>query len=329
MQGGQGGGSGSGSGSGAGGGVPGSSAGCTSYTQTSDPTQVGVNPCVYYVPSAVSQITGNTSGSSADSLLNALNGGSGSASNTSGTGTANSGGSSTAASANTNASPQGVLQQVVNGTNVGGLNANSQNASFNSSGVLGNIIFTNGGGTILASTINPGNNSAVSSFYGADVSTQPKNAVSGMCQNRPWSSNFLSNIIPPSFFDSLCQWGGFKVGIPAPVQTQVTLQQTVVAPKKSPVATTTVATTTSAVPARVQIWAVPSSVRLGARTSIFWNTQGVTNCTETSPDGSFTQSTLSGAQATVPITAATTFTISCLDSGGHPVSDYVTVHIAI
>jgi hypothetical protein len=85
--------------------------------------------------------------------------------------------------------------------------------------------------------------------------------------------------------------------------------------------------TTPVVPGRVDIWAVPPSVALGARATIFWNTENVSNCTETSPDGSFRQTSLSGGAATVPLTEPTTFTISCLDSGQNPTTDYVTVNI--
>jgi hypothetical protein len=79
----------------------------------------------------------------------------------------------------------------------------------------------------------------------------------------------------------------------------------------------------------VDIWAVPAAVPLGARTTIFWNTQGVTNCTETSPDGSFNQNSLSGGAATVPITGATTFSISCDAPDGSHVTGYVVVNLAI
>ncbi|MBV9159462.1 MAG: hypothetical protein JO019_02600, partial [Candidatus Kaiserbacteria bacterium] len=164
------------------------------------------------------------------------------------------------------------------------------------------------------------------------------------------SGNFLSYIIPPSFFDGLCNLRGYQVGAlpaPAPVATtspvQVQLTQTsdnakpvVVTPitVTKPAATTTKttsknATTTPTVEPKADIWAVPPSVSLGARTSIFWNTQGVTSCTETSPDGSFSHDSLSGGASTVPITAATTFTISCLAPGGGHITNFVTVNLAI
>jgi hypothetical protein len=105
-------------------------------------------------------------------------------------------------------------------------------------------------------------------------------------------------------------------------------QQTQTQTVAQPAPTSSAATTTTSTPAQAQIWAVPASVPLGARTSVFWNTQGVTNCTETSPDGSFTENSLSGAAATVPLTGATTFTISCVDPSGNPVTNYVTVEIS-
>jgi hypothetical protein len=81
-------------------------------------------------------------------------------------------------------------------------------------------------------------------------------------------------------------------------------------------------------PARVDIWAVPASVPLGARTTVFWNTENVTNCTETSPDGNFNQTSLTGGAATVPLTGPTVFTISCLDSQHNPTTNYITVRIS-
>jgi hypothetical protein len=74
---------------------------------------------------------------------------------------------------------------------------------------------------------------------------------------------------------------------------------------------------------------VPSSVTLGARSTIYWNTQGVQNCTETSPDGSFHANTLSGGASTVPITSQTIFSISCVDSQQRPVTDFVRVKIGL
>jgi hypothetical protein len=78
---------------------------------------------------------------------------------------------------------------------------------------------------------------------------------------------------------------------------------------------------------QADIWAVPSSVPLGARTTVFWNAKGVTSCTETSPDGSFSQSSLSGGAATVPLSGPTTYTISCTTPAGGHITNYVTVQL--
>jgi len=194
-------------------------------------------------------------------------------------------------------------------------------------GVFGNILLDQNGATIFASTINAANNSETSGFYGGSTVSGTGGFATTLCQNRPWASNFLENIIPATFFDSLCQWGGYQVGQPA--QPQVTLVQTQsAAPVSKPVTTTTAATSTPTVPAQAQIWAVPSAVPLGARTSVFWNTQNAVSCTESSPDGNFSQNSLSGVASTVPLTGATTFTISCLDQGGNPITDFVTVQIS-
>jgi hypothetical protein len=200
----------------------------------------------------------------------------------------------------------------------------------NVGGAQGNIQVVPNGATIVANTVDTGSNSAVAGFYGADTlgAQQPTSLVAQLCQNRPWAGNFLSYIIPPSFFDGLCQWQGYTVGTPpaqqSSPQSNVTLTQQSVPATSAP-------TTPSAptVQPQVQIWAVPASVPLGARTTIDWAAQGVSNCTETSPDGSFSQNSLQGSAATVPLTGATTFTISCQAPDGTPVTDYVTVNIAI
>lgn len=231
---------------------------------------------------------------------------------------------------------QGGLSQIFQ--TIGGLLAGSSTtqgpggvSSSGFPGVLGNILLDQNGATIFAQTVNSANNSETSGFYGSNTfGGQPQSIASQLCQGRPWASNFLADIIPPTFFDSLCQWGGYQVGqLQQTTQPQVTLSQQ--AQSQTTIQTQTSssqqqATTTSE--AQVEIWAVPSSVPLGVRTSVFWNTQDVTQCTETSPDGSFSDNSLSGAAATVPITKATTFTISCLDVNGSPVTDYVTVEIS-
>jgi hypothetical protein len=197
-------------------------------------------------------------------------------------------------------------------------------------GLTGNIFLTPGGVTIVANSQNTGN-TTVAGFYGSNTlgTQQPQGLAARMCQNRPWSG-FLSALIPPSFFDGLCSWQGYQVGTSTPQQTVpvVEVQQTKPSPVTKPTTpppTPAVATST----AQVKIWAVPATVALNTRTSIFWSAQGVTQCTESSPDGSFNQSSLSGGAATVPLVSATTFTISCLDSAGNPVTGYVTVNLSL
>lgn len=198
----------------------------------------------------------------------------------------------------------------------------------NPGGAQGNIQIVPNGATIVANTVDTNSNTAIAGFYGADTlgAQQPTSLVGQLCQNRPWAGSFLTYLIPPTFFDGLCQWQGYQVGTPPAPQVQresgVTLTQ-----KKVPAPATT--TPAQTVQPKVKIWAVPAAVPLGARATIDWNTQGVADCAETSPDGSFSQNSLRGSSATVPLTGATTFTISCQAPDGTPVTDYVTVNIAI
>ncbi len=207
--------------------------------------------------------------------------------------------------------------------------------------VSGNIVTTPNGGTFTANSTN--GDTEVAGFFGGNTIAGAVTAlVSSWCTSRPWSTNFLANIFPPSFFDGLCTWAGYTVGPTAATQAsanpQVSLTQTSVQQTRTPAKTTTPANTTQSPPAasttlsvvpKVDIWAVPASVTLGARTTIYWNTQGVTGCAETSPDGSFSENTLSGGANTVPLTQATTYSISCVDTKGNPVTGYVTVSMAI
>lgn len=210
-------------------------------------------------------------------------------------------------------------------------------------GASGDIFLTNSGATIYAGAQNVGNNTVVAGFYGSDTfgGQQPQGLVAQMCQSRPWASGFLSSIIAPSFFDGLCSWRGYQVGTPQVSTPVVQIQQS--APQQQTTSQNTTASTstnsntnsntnsglTSSVPPKVSIWASPASVPLATRTSIFWNTQGVTQCKETSPDGNFNQSSLSGGASTVPLTGPTTFTIACLDVNGNPVTGSVTVNLSI
>jgi hypothetical protein len=194
-------------------------------------------------------------------------------------------------------------------------------------GVSGDIQYSNSNVTVLVNNVDTKAGTQVAGFYGTDAGGQPTSVITGMCKGRPWSSNFLSFIIPASFFDSLCELRGYKVGTPAapaPVVKVVKTVQTIVK-----AATSTAATSTGPyVPPVADIWAVPASVPLGARTTVFWNAKGVTSCTETSPDGSFSQNSLSGGAATVPLAGPTTYTISCLTPAGDHITNYVTVNLS-
>lgn len=193
-------------------------------------------------------------------------------------------------------------------------------------GPSGDIKYLNGGATFTGGTTDAESNSTVAGFYGSSFSGQPQGFVGRMCESRPWANNFLSVIVPPSFFDGLCTSRGYQVG--PPPAPEPTLEQTPIQPQETPIPSQPTEPATSAAP-RVDIWAVPASVPLNARTTVFWNTQGVVSCTVTSPDGSFSEDSLSGGAATVPLVGPTTFTISCLDQGGNPVTDYVTVNLSI
>jgi len=207
----------------------------------------------------------------------------------------------------------------------------TQQGGMRPAGATGDIVVLDNGATIIVGTNDPDKNSQTVGFLGTNTfgGENPTGLVGQLCQNRPWASNFLSYVVPATFFDGLCSWRGYQVGLPIATSTpQVTVTQSEPRPVQvttPPASTTPVQTVES----KVDVWAVPASVPLGARTSVFWNTQGVASCTISSPDGSFNQSTLSGGASTVPLTTATTYTISCLKADGSPITDYVTVNIAI
>lgn len=258
-------------------------------------------------------------------------------SNLGNTGSVSTGGTS----GNTNSTTAGSAS--TGGTNGGGtgasLNFNTPQSIVQSiiqknlpPGAYGDVKILSNGTTIIAGMRE--NNTEVAGFYGSN-STSGTSAVAKMCANRPWASNFLSYVIPPSFFDSLCSWRGYTVGGGVKTTTTTTtgtlptLKSVTGGTTKTITTATKPATTTAPVTAIVDIWASPSTVPLGARTSVFWNTQGVTDCIETSPDGSFAHATLKGGASTVPLTSATTYTISCVAPNGAHVTDNVIVQIAL
>ena len=308
---------GGGSGSGGGGGIAPAAGtpGCTTFYQVTTPT---ADPCAIYTPSSSNGI--NTSSlplNTSSDLLNALTGNTPSASVSSAIDTL---GTPTT-------TPTPPVPVPTSGT------AAVPAPIGLTSGVSGDIRTLDGGATVIINNQNTKANTEVAGFYGSDTAgtQQPQGLVAGMCQSRPWATNFLNYIIPPSFFDSICSLRGYQVGQPK----TITVVKTVTSPRPTaprPVATTTAATTTAptgpVIPPEANIWAVPTSVPLGSRTTIFWNTKGVTSCQITSPDGSFTQTSLSGGGATVPLSGATTFTISCLTPSGSHITNYTTVNLS-
>lgn len=324
------GGSGSGSGSGAGTGTT-----CSTYTQTSDQLIAASNPCYQYVPSVSSTLNDTTGvtgvGNNVSDLLNqalggSTNGGTNSNTNTNtvdvGTVLSQATGSGATATSSASTTPQVIFSTTQAVSNP----ANQANLA---PGFSGDIKLLNAGGTVFGGSRDTVTNTVTTGFFGADtLGAQPQSVVGNLCKNRPWASNFLSYVVPATFFDSLCSLRGYTVGTPAPAQTTtVTVVQS--APQQTGATPAAPTKPVSTVEPKVDIWASPATVPLGSRTLIFWTSQGVEQCTEASPDGNFSQSTFSGGASTAPITGPTTFTISCLTADGTPITDNVTVNIAI
>lgn len=295
--------------------------GCAQYYNVTTPSS---DPCAVYVP-PVSDSLGSSTGSAANDLISSLLGGAFGSSGGSGNGSNSAGGSSSGGSSGSNpqsgGAGEGSGQQGGNNYNGGVLSAVP--------GVSGDIQYSSSSVTVLVNNVDSKTGTQVAGFYGTGANGQPTTVIGGMCQSRPWSSNFLSFIIPASFFDSLCELRGYKVGTPVAAAPPT---HTSSAPKVTkPAATTTPPVATSTGPyvePQADIWAVPANVPLGARTTVFWNAKGVTSCQETSPDGSFSQNSLSGGAATVPLAGATTYTISCLTPAGDHITNYVTVNLS-
>lgn len=319
---------------GAGSGSGGGTGGCSSYYQVSTPS---TDPCAYYVPQTSNSIatgstTGTGSGNSASDLLNAL-GNSNNLGNTTGN-------TNISTNINTNANASTATATAVVATTTGNRSSSTvlfiRQQSNLTPGLSGDIRVSQNGATLIISNPNAQKNTIVAGFLGTNVSGtfQPQGVVQGWCQNRPWVSNFLSFIIPATFFDNLCTLRGYRVGPPpAPTAPAVSLTQTKIIqkPAPKPVATTTAATSTkqNLPPPQVDIWAVPASVPLGTRTTVFWSSKNTVSCLVKSPNGSFNQTTLSGGGATVPLSGVTTFTISCEGADGTHATDFVTVGLSL
>lgn len=189
-------------------------------------------------------------------------------------------------------------------------------------GISGDLKIIGTAVTAFVSNRDAVNNAQVSGFYGRSAPTQAAavQVVTMMCRTRPWASNFLSFIVPATFFDSICTLRGFPVGQPAAKGGSKT---TGVGGKSK----TTPPPPPPYVKPKVDVWAVPESVRSGFRASIFWQASGVKSCTIASADGLFSESSLSGHAASAPLTNATTFTMTCETATSSPVVDRVTVNV--
>lgn len=307
-----------GGGGGGGGGAPPSTdpnaTGCTTYYQVTVPSN---DPCAIYNPSGVLDAAGGSGGSSgvADGLLDALGGSSQTPSNV-----------SDKLLDTTKNTTGGSAQATTTAKNTNTTASSSTKSA--AQGLSGDVRIGAAGATIVAN-LRQGL-SEVAGFFGGSTggASQALSAAGRLCASRPWAGSFISNAIPTSFFDGLCEWRGYQAGLAMPTNTS----------KTSTITSTSGSTATqkpgtsfqpnvSDVPPEVDIWAEPASVRLGTRTYIFWNARGVASCKGSGP--SFSQNTLSGGASTVPITGPTTFTIECLATASTTVKDSVTVQIAI
>ena len=343
-----------------------SSGGCTTqYYYTSNANAL-TDPCAIYSPNAADNTTGTQSATdnTLGNLLNNLN-----ASNTPGISipsstvgslspylpiaTIDTTGSSSIAQPSltittpdtiaTDTGPQPVpVSDLLNGTQyyTNATDASTPSASQTplnqnpvpvpTNGIHGDIKSFGGGATIYASSRS--GNTEVSGFFGSTAGGTSKSAAGSLCQVRPWNSNFLSYIIPPTFFDNLCSLGGYPVGAVQVVSSGAgnngastgggSKNVSVPAPKS-------VTTYSNPVVAQAKIWARPASVSLGGRTTIFWTSENVTSCSESSSDGNFSGSSPSGGASTVALSGATTFRIECNTIDGKTVSDSTTVQIGI
>src|SRR3989344_5666890 len=199
-------------------------------------------------------------------------------------------------------------------------------------GAGGDIQLTTTGATISAEIVDARRNIQFSAFFGAKTLTEaPRTLPERMCIVRPWMHPPVAQKIPVYIFDGICSEKGYKTGLPAAVAA-ASIQPTASTKPAMTISPTTIATTSVAMPTikpAAAIWAVPDSVPLGSRTTIFWNSQGVISCTQTSPDGNFTGNTKSGRESTVAITGPTTYIISCLAPDSSHVTDYVRVNLEI
>lgn len=182
------------------------------------------------------------------------------------------------------------------------------------------------GATIQAGVSDAERNIEFVAFFGANVprNSNPEIIVARACMARPWQNPLISYVIPYPLFDKLCSARKLAVGVPVPPPPPPPVRKKVA----SVIAASTAATSTvPVITAKADIWAVPPSVSLGGRTSIFWNASGVVGCDLRSSDGIFSGDTTSGNAASAPISTTTVFAISCLTPENVRVSNSVTVKV--
>ncbi len=196
---------------------------------------------------------------------------------------------------------------------------NQKNIPVPADGVKGDLRSFGGGATIYGRSRSGG--TEVSGFFGGTSS-------GGLCSSRPWASNFLSYIIPPSFFDGLCSMAGFGPGSIESVGGGYGQGTTrAVAGPGGP--TYTPSGQQIGVYPEAKIRASPPSVNLGGRTTVFWTSRDVSSCEEVSSDGNFAGSSTSGGASTVALSGPVTFYIRCLGLDGKYIQDSFTVQIGI
>lgn len=203
----------------------------------------------------------------------------------------------------------------------------STDQKFLTPGSRGDVTLLEKGATVFAN-IRTGV-SEVAGFFGSNTfgSEQPKGVAARLCQSQPWKTSFVSYIIPSTFFDGLCAWRGYAVGVNAVATVQTGSQtQTFTQPPVTIIPTQATSSAAGLNP-QVAIWADPSAVRLGSRTSIFWASRDVKTCRVTGPN--FNENSVAGGSATVPLSGGSTFTAVCDVVDGTTITKSVTVDLEI
>src|SRR3989344_2287194 len=334
----------------------GSLAGCTGTPFIS--TTPSANPCAVYIPVASAGNT-NPASSVSNALLNSGTSGAGTVSansvssallvnSSAGTGLPPSPGI-TSSNVNNPSSPS-VSSLLLNSyvsnagkaaTAIANVNIGTASPSGVQFGTWGDIEANAYGVTIIVGGHGVDGRTGVGGFYGYDtvLGVQPQALARQMCRNRPWKDLAITFIIQPSYFDGLCTARGYNATTTAATLSLVSATGTVNSnfklvaasgtPATSVVATSTINPASGFVRVfqapRVDIYAIPTRVRISARSTLYWSAQGVTSCAVSTPDGSFNENSLRGAASTVALYTNTIFTIACNAEDGSIVTKSVTV----